>query len=383
MKNIYLDYNASTPVDERVVDAVLPFFVEKYGNPSSTNNHYGREANRAVNQSLRIIADYFSVESLDDIIVTSGATEANNLVLSSFFKSNKKNCRIITSRIEHDSVLKTAESLSDEAEIVYVKNDSNGMIDLNDLEDKLKKPTSLLSIMGANNEIGTIQPIEAIADLAKKYSVPFHCDATQLIPYKRIDLSKLDIDYISMSGHKIYAPKGVGLLICRNDNALSKIKAQILGGGQQNGYRSGTLNVPGIVGIAEAIEILDSEIEKDSIHNQLLYECFFDILEQRKIPYHLNGDKTNRINGNISIAIDRVTSVQLLSWLSDFSISTGSACSSGKKSHVLTAISCPESIISGTVRISFGRFTQQDDIVALANKIADLYDNMKKYYENQ
>lgn len=378
MKKIYFDYNATTPVDKRIVDAIVPYYLNVYGNPSNMNSSHGKEANRAFKNALRDIADYFSVESIDDIIVTSGATESNNLVLKSFVESSKKPCRIITSKIEHDSILKTLESFGDDVIVDYVKNDSNGTIDLQDLEDKIRDDTVLITIMGANNEIGTIQPINEIAGIARKYKIPFHSDATQYVPHLRMNLSKVSIDYISLSGHKIYAPKGVGLLVCRNDRALSKIKPQIFGGGQQNGYRSGTINVPGTVSIAEAINILDAEIEQDNEHNRVLYNSFFKVLKQRDIPYRINGDTVNRINGNISISIDGVSSIQLLAALYEYSISTGSACSTGKKSHVLQAINCPDNVISGTIRIGYGRFSEQNDIVAIAEKIADYYDRIKK-----
>lgn len=378
MKKIYFDYNATTPVDKRIVDAIVPYYLNVYGNPSNMNSSHGKEANRAFKNALRDIADYFSVESIDDIIVTSGATESNNLVLKSFVDSSKKPCRIITSKIEHDSILKTLESFGDYVIVDYVNNDSNGTIDLQDLEDKICDDTVLITIMGANNEIGTIQPINEIAGIARKYNIPFHSDATQYVPHLRMNLSKVSVDYISLSGHKIYAPKGVGLLVCRNDRALSKIKPQIFGGGQQNGYRSGTINVPGAVSIAEAIKLLDAKIEQDNEHNRVLYNSFFKVLKQREIPYRINGDTVNRINGNISISIDGVSSIQLLAALYEYSISTGSACSTGKKSHVLQAINCPDNVISGTIRIGFGRFSEQSDIIAIAEKIADYYDRIKK-----
>lgn len=373
MKQIYFDYNATTPVDKRIVDAVIPYFLEHFGNPSNSNSPHGREANRAFKKALRTIADYFSVESSDDIILTSGATESNNLILNSVIEASEKPCRIVTTRIEHDSILKTLESFGDRVIIDYVKHDDNGVIDLVDLENKIHDDTALITIIGANNEVGTIQPIREIAEIAHRHNVPFHSDATQLIPHQRIDLSEATIDYISLSGHKIYAPKGVGLLICRNDRALLRIKPQILGGGQQNGYRSGTINVPGAVAIAEAIKLLDSEIEQDHINKQSLFDAFFTVLNQRQIPYHLNGDPLQRINGNISIAVEGLTAVQLLAMLPEYSISTGSACSTGKKSHVLAALSCSNSIISGTIRISFGRFSLLEEIVMLANQIADIY----------
>lgn len=373
MKQIYFDYNATTPVDKRIVDAVIPYFLEHFGNPSNSNSPHGREANCAFKKALRTIADYFSVESSDDIILTSGATESNNLILNSVIEASEKPCRIVTTRIEHDSILKTLESFGDRVIIDYVKHDDNGVIDLVDLENKIHDNTALITIIGANNEVGTIQPIREIAEIAHRHNVPFHSDATQLIPHQRIDLSEATIDYISLSGHKIYAPKGVGLLICRNDRALLRIKPQILGGGQQNGYRSGTINVPGAVAIAEAIKLLDSEIEQDHMHKQSLFDAFFTVLNQRQIPYHLNGDPLQRINGNISIAVEGLTAVQLLAMLPEYSISTGSACSTGKKSHVLAALSCSNSIISGTIRIGFGRFSLLEEIVMLANQIADIY----------
>ena len=373
MKHIYFDYNATTPVDKRIVDAVIPYFLENFGNPSNSNSPHGREASRAFKKALRTIADYFSVESSDDIILTSGATESNNLLLHSIVDACIQPCRIITTRIEHDSILKTLEIFGDRVVVDFVANDDKGVIDLADLERKIQKDTALITIMGANNEIGTIQPIAEIAEIANRHGVPYHSDATQLIPHRRINLSEMKTDYLSLSGHKIYAPKGVGLLICRNDRALSRIKPQIMGGGQQNGYRSGTINVPGAIEIAEAIRLLDEEMEAENAHKQALYDAFFAVLKQREIPYHLNGDPVNRINGNISVAIDGLTSIQLLAMLPEYSISTGSACSTGKKSHVLAALSCPDSIVSGTIRIGFGRFSGQKEIETLANKIADIY----------
>lgn len=378
MDKIYFDYNATTPVDKRIVDAVVPVYLEYYGNPSNMNSPHGKEADRIFKRALRTIADYFSTESIDDIILTSGATESNNLVLRSFIDADDVNkpCRIITSKIEHDSILKTLEAFGDEVIVDLVENDEFGRIDLNDLESKIRENTSLITIMGANNEIGTIQPLEQIAEIARKHNIPFHTDATQLVPHERVDLSKTEIDYLSLSGHKIYGPKGVGVLVCRNDRALYKIKPQIFGGGQQNGYRSGTINVPGAVSIAEAISILDTEIEQDNELNHLLFNSFFDVMKSRNIPYHLNGDPVNRIHGNISIAIDGLTSIQLLAMLPEYSISTGSACSTGKKSHVMIATGSPDSIISGTIRIGFGRFSKQEEIVTLAEKIADIYNKI-------
>lgn len=375
--NIYFDYNATTPVDKRIVDAIVPLYTEQFGNPSNMNSAYGKEADRAYKSALRTIADYFMAESIDDIIITSGATESNNLILQSMLMDANKTCRIITSRIEHDSIIKTLESFGDSVIIDYVKNDETGVVDLADLESKICENTVLITIMGANNEIGTVQPIDEIAEIAHRYDIPFHSDATQLVPHERIDLAKEKIDYISISGHKIYAPKGVGLLVCRNDDALTRIKPQIVGGGQQNGYRSGTINVPGVVSIAKAIELLDKEIECDSEHNRMLFDTFFEIMNNRKVPYHLNGAPINRIHGNISVAVDGISSVKLLSMLSGYSISTGSACSTGKKSHVLKAINCSDDVISGTIRVGFGRFSQKKDIASLAERIADIYDANK------
>lgn len=377
MDKIYFDYNATTPVDKRIIDATVPYFFECFGNPSNKNSPHGKAADRAFKNALWKIADYFQVDSIDNIILTSGATESNNLVLRSFVDPHDKPRHIITSRIEHDSVIKTLESFGEDVVIDYVKNDGFGRIDLEDLENKICDETVLISVMGANNEIGTIQPVAEIAQIAHRHHIPFHCDATQLVPHERIDLSEVGIDYLSLSGHKIYGPKGVGLLICRDDAALSEIKPQIVGGGQQNGYRSGTINVPGAVSIAEAIGLLDAEIEKDAELSRALFDAFFEVLDQRQIPYHINGDPVNRIHGNISISIDGLTSVQLLAMLPEYSISTGSACSTGKKSHVMQAIGSPDSVISGTIRIGFGRFSKMEDIVVLANKIADIYCDKK------
>ncbi len=369
---VYLDYNATTPMDERVINAVVPFFHETFGNPSGLANQHGRDANRAVKRALRTISNYFSTESTDDVIFTSGSTESNNQLIESFAGTAEHPARILTTKLEHDSVLSTVRAKAPRVITDYVQNGADGVIDLEDLERKIRPDTALISIMAANNEIGSIQPVREIAEIAHRHGIPFHSDATQLIPYERIDLSETGIDYLSLSGHKICAQKGVGLLICKDDAALSKIQPLIYGGSQQNGYRSGTLNVPGIVGIGKAIEILNEQIEQDAEHCKLLSRRFLEVLDSHAVAYHVNGSLEHRIPGNISLALKGFTASQLMGLLPEYSFSAGSACSTGKKSHVLAGIGCPDEIASGTIRVSFGRFSTEEEITGFAERLASL-----------
>lgn len=369
---VYLDYNATTPADPRVVEAVLPYLRESFGNPSGLANQHGRSANRAVKQALRIISNYFSTESTDDVLFTSGSTESNNQIIESFAGTEAHPTRILTSRLEHDSILSTVLAKSPRVIADFVENGADGTVDLADLERKLRPDTALISIMAANNEIGTIQPIREIAEIAHRRGIPYHCDATQLVPYERLDLSECRIDYLSISGHKICAQKGVGLLICRDDAALSRVRPLIYGGAQQNGYRSGTLNVPGIVGIAKAIELLDAQIEQDAAHCGKLFQRFFEILDSHGTAYRVNGSLDHRIRGNVSIAVKGFSASQLMGLLPEYSFSAGSACSTGRTSHVLTAIGCDAETAAGTVRVSFGRFTSEAELSGFAEKLAAL-----------
>ncbi len=360
MHKVYFDNGATTKVDPEVVKAMLPYFTEYYGNPSSIH-FFGTKAREAVENARRILLDYFNAKK---IIFTSGGTEADNLAIKGVAESFGKG-HIITSSIEHHAVLNTCKHLEKKGfKITYLPVDKYGFVDLESLKSSIRKDTILVSIMHANNEIGTIEPIEEISKICKKEGVIFHTDAVQ-------SFTKVNIvgpDLISVSSHKIHGPKGVGALIFMKD---VKLVRQIDGGNHEFGLRSGTENVPGIVGFAKAVEISKSEnIEK--IRNLRDYI----ILELLKIPEtKLNGHPTKRLCNNINITFKGVEGESLLLYLDSkgIAVSTGSACSSHelRPSHVLTAIGLSPEDAHGTIRITLSKYNTKEEADYLISSIKE------------
>jgi len=366
MKRVYLDYAASTPVDPLVVKSMQPFFTEIYGNPSSTHAH-GKMARDAVEHAREQVASYFDIKS-ESICFTSGGTEADNLALKGIaFQYSPhqlgKGPHIITSTIEHPAVLQTCKQLETYGySVAYLPVDNTGLINLNQLEETISKNTLLISIMFANNEIGTIEPIKEIGMIAHDNNVLFHTDAVQAVGKIPIDLSKLPIDLLSLSSHKIYGPKGVGALYHHNDILFDPL---LEGGGHEHGKRSGTLNSPGIVGLGKACELskkrLSTDMKQQKKLRDYLIKQLFTIDKSA-----LNGHPTQRLVNNIHFRFQAVEGNALHSMLDDkgISIATGSACSSKeiKASHVLRAIGLtPEQAIS-SARFTIGRTTTKEDI---------------------
>lgn len=364
MKRIYLDNNATTMMDATVITAMLPFLSKEYGNASSVLNSYGQYAQNAVNNALEKLTDILHSSSKKDIIFTSGATEANNLALSGIIQSfYKKNPHIIVSAIEHQSVLQVCRFWEMHGvQCTYLPVKTNGIIDLEDLQKAIQKNTILISIMAANNEIGTIQPIFEIGEIAHENNVLFHTDATQYIYYKIVDVKEIPVDLLSFSAHKIHGPKGIGVLYA-NANARRNLKPLLFGGGQQGGIRSGTLNVPGIIGIAKAVEILAENQCKENLRIKALRDEFYSLI-CKNCRVSMNGDMEKRIPNNLNICFHDIQSLTLVGKIPELACSTVSACSSENvvSSHVLRAIHLSEQDIHSSIRLGLSKYTTEEEI---------------------
>lgn len=356
---VYLDNGATTKTDPAVVKAMLPHFTESYGNAFSLHD-YGQEAAKALDESRKVIAEYLRADP-EEIIFTSGGTESDNLAIKGVaFAGREKGNHIITSRIEHPAVLRTCEALKKHGfEVTYLGVDKEGFIDTDELEKAITPKTILVSVMHANNEIGTIEPVEEIGKMCKEKGILFHTDAVQSFTKVPIDVTKLDADLISFSSHKIHGPKGVGALFVRRGTNIRPISD---GGGQEFKLRSGTENVSGIVGFSKAVELADnSHCAQMAKLRDRLTDGLLNIKDTR-----LNGPRKQRLCNNANVSFHFVEGEALLMHLNDMGIavSTGSACStkSLKPSHVLTAIGLKPEIAHGSIRFTLSKFTTEEDI---------------------
>lgn len=378
---IYLDHNATTPVDRRVLEKMLPYFCEVYGNASSIDHLHGVRAKEAVNNAREIIAKGLGCRKESEIIFTSGATESNNLALiGAFRRFRDKGNHIISSVIEHPAVLDTLNYLQSEgAEITLLPVDSEGVVNLEALEKAIKRETILITVMFANNEIGTIQPIKEIGQLAKAKGIVFHTDATQAVGHEKINVYDMNIDLLSFSAHKFYGPKGVGGLFVRSYSPLIKLKPISFGGGHEKGMRSGTLNVPGIVGMAEALSLAHNEMKGENRRLRDAANLIRQQLQQIFPDIKLNGHPQNRLANNLSLTIPNVEAKALIHRLKNkLSFSAGSACSTVKvePSHVLKAIGLCDDETFQTIRLGLGRST--DDVHLIADILIDGIVQMRK-----
>jgi cysteine desulfurase len=363
-KPIYLDYQATTPTDPRVASLLLQYLTEEFGNASSTDHEYGDRAEAAVKQAAKHLANLVGA-SPREIIWTSGATESINLAIQGSLSPHpEKPHRIALLPLEHKAVLDTCQALEKRgwAELIYLKVDENGRIDLDFLEQVCDRGLSLLCIMAANNEIGNIYPIQAIGQIAQSCQVPFLCDGSQAVGKIPINFEEWGITYLAISAHKLYAAKGVGALVVRKGYQIEPL---IFGGGHQEGMRSGTLNVPGIVGLGEACRLRSMEMVED----EQAIEAKRDWLQQLlldKIPnLVVNGDMANRLAGNLHISVPGAPNSAIVARVrSKLAISTGSACTSGVEapSYVLRGIGLSNELIEGALRIGLGKFTTDDDV---------------------
>ena len=365
---IYLDYHATTPVDPRVAEVVMQYMINDFGNASSTDHIYGDIADRAVKVAAKHIAELLDA-SPREVIFTSGATESINLVLQGLPKKHSQKIKVAILPIEHKAVLDTCAALEKKslAEIVYLQVDRQGRLDLEHLEEVSKQGLDLISVMAANNEIGTIYPIQAIGAIAQQYNIPFLCDASQAAGKIPIAFREWGITYLAISGHKMYAPKGVGALIIKKNHYLEPL---IYGGGHQKGMRSGTLNVSGIAGLGEACRLRQLEMADDEREIAIKRDRLQTLLQESIPDLVINGDLTNRLAGNLHISIPNIPNKAIIARIRhQLAISTGSACSSGVEapSHVLQAIGLSEPLIEGALRISIGKFTTDEDIEQAGN----------------
>jgi cysteine desulfurase len=370
---IYLDYQATTPVDPRVLDAMLPYFSSQFGNPASRSHGFGWAAEAAVDRARERIATLIGA-SPDAIVFTSGATESNNLAIkgvAEYYAS--KGRRIVTAATEHSSVLDVCIYLDRQGfEIVYLPVDSAGLVDPGMVESSLNDETILVSIMKANNEIGTIQPVREIAGLCRSRGILFHTDATQAIGGMSVADSQWGADLVSFSGHKIYGPKGIGGLYVRPGSPRVHLATQIHGGGHERNLRSGTLNVPGIVGFGAAADILMSEGDADIDRRKRLTHTLLCGLREGIPGMAVNGSESARLPGNLNLRIEGVTADALMKTLPELAFSTGSACSSGTPgpSHVLKAIGLTKAQAAESFRLSIGRNTTEEEIAYVCTAVA-------------
>jgi cysteine desulfurase len=361
---IYLDYYATTPVDRRVADIMYRYMIEDFGNASSTDHEWGDRAETAIKQAAKQVADLIGA-SFREIVWTSGATESINLAIQGGLAPNPtKPHRIGLMPIEHKAVLDTCRALEKRgwAELVYLQVDSKGRLDLEHLEQVCAEGLSLLCVMAANNEIGNIYPIQKIGQLAQHYGISFLCDGSQAVGKIPIQFEEWGITYLAISAHKFYGPKGVGALAVRKGYHLEPL---IFGGGHQQGMRSGTLNVPGIVGLGEACRLCYLEIKEDEKRIATQRDRLQKMLQEKIPNLVVNGDVDSRLSGNLHISISGIPNSAVIARVRDkLAISTGSACSSGVEapSHVLQALSLPSDVVEGALRIGIGKFTTDAEI---------------------
>ncbi len=378
MKNIYFDNAATTKLDEEVLQEMMRYLKENYGNASSIYK-LGRESKKAVEDSREKIAKVLNCKP-NEIYFTAGGSESDNTAIKGIAKANKsKGNHIITSKIEHPAVLETCKSLEKEGfEVTYISVDENGIINLEELKKSIKDTTILITIMFANNEIGTIQPIEEIGKIAKENNIYFHTDAVQVVGSLKIDVQKLNIDSLSLSGHKFYGPKGIGALYIKSGIKFEKF---VDGGHQERNKRAGTENVAGIVGIGKAIELAYNNLDE---HNKKIKELRDYYVEQvrLKIPYiKVNGDIEKRLPGNSNISFRFIEGEGLLLNLDlkEICASSGSACTSGSldPSHVLLAIGLPHEIAHGSLRITIGKYNTKEEIDYLLENLVEIVGRLR------
>jgi cysteine desulfurase len=362
---IYLDYQATTPMDERVLAAMLPWFREKFGNAASRNHAYGWEAEKAVEEGRARIAELIHAEQ-KEIVFTSGATESDNLAIKGVAEMYSDQGRhVITAATEHKAVLDTCKHLEQKGcEVTVLPVDKSGLVDVDQVAKAIRKDTILVTLMAANNEVGTIHPIEAIGRLCKERGVLFHTDATQGVGKIPLDVEKMGIDLLSLSAHKIYGPKGVGALYVRRRGPRVRLMPQIDGGGHERGMRSGTLNVPGIVGLGKACQLCGEEFESETKRLTAMRERFWKKLSSELDEIFLNGHPTRRLPGNLNVSFAYVEGEGLMMGMSDLAVSSGSACTSAslEPSYVLRALGVGEDLAHTSIRFGFGRFTTDEEI---------------------
>ena len=378
---IYMDYHATTPVDPRVVDAMLPYFTARFGNAASRNHPFGWQAEQAVEKARKQIADLIGA-SAKEIVFTSGATESDNLAIKGVAEMyREKGNHIVTCVTEHKAVIDTCKRLENEGcRITYLPVEKSGLIDLDDLRAALTEKTILITIMAANNEIGVIQPIAEVGAIAKEKGILFHTDAAQAAGRIPFDVNDLKVDLASLSAHKIYGPKGVGALYVRRRNPRVLLASMIDGGGHERGMRSGTLNVPGIVGFGKAAELCRQELVAESDRIRQLRDRLNARLHERLHDIDVNGTMDNRLPNNLNISVSHVEGASLLIAIDDVAVSSGSACTSAsaEPSYVLKALGTRDDLARSSLRFGLGRWTTAEEVDYVSEKVASVVRRLRE-----
>ena len=382
---IYMDNHATTPVDPRVVEAMLPYFTVTFGNAASIDHLYGHAAQEAVEKSRSSISRFINAGEPEEIIFTSGATESDNIALVGIAEAyGHRGNHIITSAIEHSAVLDTLEYLAGRGfQTTLLPVDQYGMVDPSDVEKAITSHTILVSIMMANNEIGTVQPVKEIGNIARQHGIFFHTDAAQAVGHIPVDVEDLNVDLMSFTAHKVYGPKGVGALYARKRRPRVKPSPVIHGGGHERGIRSGTLNVPGLVGFARALEIAEQEMTVEVRRLRERTDWMLEALGQGIGGLKRNGHPTKRLPHNLNIYIPDVESRALMLELRDVvALSTGSACTTARvePSHVILALGFTEERSHHSLRIGLGRFTTDEEVNIVVGALLETVHDIQRRY---
>ena len=375
---IYLDNQATTPVDPRVLEAMLPYFTEKFGNPASRSHRFGWAADEAVHTARTQVADLIGA-SPKEVLFTSGGTEGDNLAIKGAAYAGKaRGNHIITVVTEHKAVLDSCKHLETEGvQVTYLPVQKDGLIDLDQLVGAITDRTILVTIMHSNNEIGVLQPIVEIGRVCRQRGILFHTDAAQSIAKAPVNVTSQNIDLLSFSGHKLYGPKGVGAVYVREGVRLSPI---IDGGGHERGMRSGTLNVPGIVGLGKACAIASAEMSKEACHTAGFRNRLRDRILGSLDGCYINGSMENRVPGNLNLSFARVDGQALLMGLSDVAVSSGAACTSAKlePSYVLKALGLSDDLANSSIRFGIGRFNTEAEIDFVADRVIEVVSQLRE-----
>ena len=378
---IYMDNHATTRMDPRVLQAMIPYFTDIFGNAASRNHSFGWQAEEAVEKARKQIATLIGADP-KEIVFTSGSTESNNLAIKGVAQMYaEKGNHIITAATEHKAILDTCKRLEkDGFKVTYLPLQTNGLIDLDQLRAAITDKTILISIMYANNEIGVVQPIAEIGKIAKEKGVLFHTDAVQAVGKIPVNVIKDGVDLLSLTGHKFYGPKGVGALYVRRRNPRVRLAEQMQGGGHERGMRSGTLNVPGIVGLGEACELCHNEMAEEAkrlgfLRDKLKSKIFAELDE-----VYINGTMESRLPHNLNVSFAYVEGESLLMGINDVAVSSGSACTSAtlEPSYVLKALGAGDDLAHSSIRFGLGRFTTEEEVDYVSDKIVDIVKKLRE-----
>ncbi len=370
---IYMDNHATTPLDPRVLEAMMPYLTNHFGNAASSTHLFGEYAKDAVDIARDQVADLIGC-SVEEIIFTSGATESDNLAVKGIaYQYKDRGNHIITSTVEHHAVLDSCEALEESGfDVTYLPVDKYGMVQPQQVEDAITDQTVLISLIYVNGEVGTINPITEVGEIAEKYGILFHSDATQGIGKIESDVAKLKVDLMSFTAHKMYGPKGIGVLYVRKKNPPIQLYPLLHGGGQENNIRSGTLNVPAIVGFGAACELCKQEMAEEVNRIAALREQLYHELSKRIDRVYLNGHPTQRVPGNLNLSFEFVESQSILSGLKEIALSSGSACNSDsvEPSYVLRAMGVRDELALGAIRFGLGRYNTVAEVATVVERVA-------------